>query len=151
MSTRTAIAVCALLVPILCSAEPRDKECQDWTNQAMENPSVGCEAACSQAKRFDKYDYHSGLVGALGSRQGFGNFIRYSGRSTIMGAGADEQACHLYTLLLKWGDESFAQTVASGGRKTRERVIGLLDYAAVTNFKKRFPKTYGLVSQHEEL
>lgn len=68
-----------------------------------------------------------------------------------MGAGADEQACHLYTLLLKWGDVSFAQTVSTGGRKTKERVVGLLDYAAVKDFKKRFPKTYGLVSQHEGL
>lgn len=150
MNFKKSVAICMLLAPVLGFSESRDKECQDWTRQAIDNPAVACEAACSQAKRFDHYDYHSGLVAAQSSRQGFQSFIRYTGRSTIMGAGADEQACHLYALLLQWGDEVFAQSVAAGGAKARKSVVGLLDYAAVSGFKKRFPKTYGLVSSHDE-
>jgi hypothetical protein len=150
MILRTVIAICAFFVPVLCIADPRDSECKDWTKQAIENPSVGCEGACSQAKSFDKYNYHSGLVAAHASKQGLKNFIRYTARSTIMGAGADEQACHLYTLLLVWGDESFSKTVSTGGAKATARAVGLLDYAAVADFKKRFPITYGLVSKHDE-
>lgn len=67
-----------------------------------------------------------------------------------MGAGSEELACHLYALLLQWGDAQFAASLARSGMKATTRVVGLLDYTAVTDFKQRFPKTYGLVPQHKE-
>jgi len=148
--TRLALAFLAVLFPLLASAYSADKECQDWTKQAVENPAVGCEGACAQAKGFDKYDYHSGLISAQKSRAGLETFFRYTARSTIMGAGSEELACHLYALLLQWGDRQFAESLAKSGTKATTRVVGLLDYRAVTDFKRRFPKTYGLVSLHEE-
>lgn len=138
------------LLPAAVFAGSRDIECQNWTQQAIERPSVGCEAACPQARRFDKYDYHAGLVAAHKSRAGLDRFVRYTARSTIVGAGAEEQACHLYALILEWGDEPFAESVSRAGRKARVAVVDLLDYAAVTDFNKRFPRTYGLVAKHGE-
>ncbi|WP_374476280.1 hypothetical protein [Zoogloea sp.] len=147
---RLALGFVAVLFPLLASACAADKECQDWTKLAVENPAVGCEGACTQAKRFDKYDYHAGLIAAQKSRTGLEKFFRYTARSTIMGAGSDELACHMYALLLQWGDAQFANTLTKSGAKATTRVVGLLDYTAVTDFKRRFPRTYGLVSQHEE-
>jgi hypothetical protein len=149
MAARITLAFCAFMVPILGFADSRDKECQEWTRQAVENPAVGCEAACPQAKRFDRYSYHAGLVAAQKDLAGLGRFVRYTARSTIIGAGSDEQACHLYSLLLQWGDSPFAKVVSDAGSKAKERVVGLLDYAAVTDFNTRFPKTFGLVAKHE--
>jgi hypothetical protein len=145
-----SLSLIALLLPTFVLANPADQECQDWTRQAVESPTVGCEGACSQARRFDKYDYHAGLVASQKTRTGLERFLHYTGRSTIVGAGADEQACHLYSLLVQWGDAAFAETLLKAGPRAKERVIGLLDYAAVSGFKQRFPKTYGLVLQHEE-
>jgi hypothetical protein len=150
MRTRALIACCVALLPAAGLAQSRDKECQVWTQQAIDNPAVGCEAACSQAGRFDNFQYHSALVAAHASRSELEQFVAYTARSTITGAGAEEQACHLYSLLLKWGDQQFAAAVSKAGKKAKERIVGLLDYAAVTKFKKRFPTTYGLVSKHEE-
>ncbi|MEO7105014.1 MAG: hypothetical protein ABIZ09_01455 [Rhodoferax sp.] len=67
-----------------------------------------------------------------------------------MGAGSDEMACHFHSLLVQWGDDAYAKMLVATGKKATVRVVGLLDYAAVPDFKKRFPKTYGLVSKHEE-
>lgn len=150
MAARITFTFCALLFPILGFADSRDRECQEWTRQAVEKPAVGCEAACSQAKRFDHYGYHAGLVAAQKDLAGLEKFVRYTARSTIIGAGSDEQACHLYALLLQWGDQPFAKVVSDAGPKAKERVVGLLDYAAVADFNRRFPKTYRLVATHEE-
>lgn len=150
MAARIAFTFCALFTPILGFADSRDKECQEWTRQAVENPAVGCEAACSQAKRFDRYGYHAGLVAAQKDLAALEKFVRYTARSTIIGAGSDEQACHLYALLLQWGDKPFAKVVSDADPKAKERVVGLLGYAAVTNFNKRFPETYRLVVTQEE-
>ena len=145
-----ALGFVVVLFPLVTSIYSADTDSQDWTKQAVENPAVGCEGACTQAKRFDKYDYHSGLIAAQKSRADLEKFFRYTARSTIMGAGSEELACHLYALLLQWGDRQFAESLVKSGPKATSRVVGLLDYTAVTDFKRRFPKTYGLVSQHEE-
>lgn len=139
----------AFSVAIADPSNLRDAECQNWTRQAIEHPWVGCETVCLQAKRFDKYNYHAGLLAAHKNRAGLDGFVRYTARSTIIGAGAEEQACHLYSLLLKWGDEPFAESVSRAGRKARVAVVDLLDYAVVTDFSKRFPRTYGLVTKHD--
>ena len=96
MLARIAFTFCTLLLPILGFADSRDKECQEWTRQAVENPAVGCEAACSQAKHFDRYGYHAGLIAAQKDLAGLEKFVRYTARSSIIGAGSEEQACHLY-------------------------------------------------------
>ena len=150
MLARIAFTFCTLLLPILGFADSRDKECQEWTRQAVENPAVGCEAACSQAKHFDRYGYHAGLVAAQKDLAGLEKFVRYTARSSIIGAGSEEQACHLYALLVQWGDQPFAKVVSDAGTKAKERVVGLLDYAAVTDSAKRFPKTYSLAVTHSE-
>ena len=66
-----------------------------------------------------------------------------------MGAGAEAQSCNLHVLLVHWGDDQFAKVTGKYDLKTRERVIGLLDYSAVVNFKTRFPRTYSLATHNE--
>ncbi len=121
-----------------------DKECRAWTEQTRKNQ--GCDAACpqSQALGIDKYDYVKGLNAAFAQRTGLSSFIAYTGRSTIMGAAADVQACNIYSLLMHWGDLQFSQTLARFRQTTRDSVMGLLDYAEIENFEKRFPHTYAL-------
>lgn len=148
MLARAVLLSSVCLCTVAFAADQRDKECQDWTKQAIKNPAVGCEGACSQAKTFDKYDFRSGLVAAQSSTDGLASFFRYAGKSTIMGAGSDEMACHFHSLLVQWGDDAFSKALVATGHKAKFRVVGLLDYAAVPDFKKRFPKTYGLVSKH---
>lgn len=150
MFIRAVLISSTFLCTLVLAADPRDKECQDWTKQAIENPALGCEGACSQAMTFDKYDYHSGLVAAQVNTTGLEGLFRYVGKSTILGAGSDEMACHLLSLLVKWGDDAFARSLLAAGRKSKVRVVGLLDYAAVPDFKTRFPKIYGLVPEHED-
>lgn len=45
-----AIPLLLALLPAAVFAGSRDAECQNWTQQAIERPSVGCEAACPQAR-----------------------------------------------------------------------------------------------------
>lgn len=149
MNTKILLACCISSIPILGFAYSQDQACQSMTKHAIEQPRRDC-TACAQAKQFDHYDYHAGLVAAHATQQGLQNFIDYTARSTVTGAAGEEQACHLYALLLKWGDTVFTCVLTTSGEKAKKSVIGLLDYAGVTNFKKRFPKTYGLVSVHEE-
>jgi hypothetical protein len=149
MTVKTAIFLFFFFftfISCICHADGDDLLCQEELQKAINS----CDGACSQAAQFDKYDYRKGLNKALQSKSGLKKFILYTERSTIMGAGADEQGCHLHALLLKWGDEIFATTVASVGKKASIRVVGLLDYVAVPEFSKRFPRTYNLVTEHGE-
>lgn len=148
MNIRVLVFILSLLTSSYSLADVDDKECQEWTNKVIESPTTHC-GACTQAKDFDEFNYRSGLINAFKSKKGLINFIKYTGRSTIMGAGADEQGCHLQTLLLKWGDKTFSNAATTAGQKAKVQVIGLLDYVAVPDFEKRFPKTYNLVNEHE--
>jgi hypothetical protein len=146
MKFKTTIFLLFAFTSCISHADGDDAECRKWTRKAIKV----CDDACSQARQFDKYDYRAGLNSALQNQYGLKKFIQYTERSTIMGAGADEQGCHLHALLLKWGDETYATTVASVGKKAKARVIGLLDYVAVPEFEKRFPKTYNLMTEHDD-
>ena len=131
------------------AADTRDQECKDWTQEIIRNPATACSDLCPQALRFDKYDYVKGLSTALSSHAGLSNFLSYTGRSSIIGAGADAQACNVYALLLRWGDDTFAQVTSEKPPSSRVRVVGLLDYAAVSEFQARFPHTYALAKHVE--
>jgi hypothetical protein len=124
------------------AAAALDASCNEWTDQILAGQGEACSDLCPQAHQFDSYDYVSGLKAALASHSGLTKFLSYAGRSSIIGAGADAQACTLVAVLDRWGDAVFASEIARQPAKSRARIVGLLDYASPEDFAKRFPKTY---------
>jgi hypothetical protein len=124
------------------SAASLDASCNEWTDQILAGHGEACSDLCPQAQQFDNYDYVLGLKAALASHGGLTKFLAYTGRSSIIGAGADAQACTLVTVLNRWGDAAFASEIARQPAKSRTRIVGLLDYASPEHFAERFPKTY---------
>jgi hypothetical protein len=141
--------VCILLLcasPLVQAALPEERDCMAWTRNMLENKGDSCDDLCPQALHFDSYDYAGGLRDAFHSRDGLSRLLVYTERSSIIGAGGDAQACTLHSLLLHWGDARFAKALSAQPEDVRADVIGLLDYAAVPRFAKRFPKTYALAN-----
>jgi hypothetical protein len=58
------------------------------------------------------------------------------------GAGAESYASTLFWLLHQVGDASFAEQLAKQPKNIRDRVIGLLDFAADYDYSTNFPKTF---------
>jgi hypothetical protein len=144
--------ICILLLcasPLVQAALPEERDCAAWTRNILENKGDYCDDLCPQASRFDGYDYAGGLREAFRSREGLSRLFVYTERSSIIGAGGDAQACTLHALLLHWGDTRFAKALAVQPADVRADVMGLLDYAAVPRFSKRFPKTYALASHDD--
>jgi hypothetical protein len=137
------------LAPMASAATDPDADCLAWTNRMLQPTSDACDDLCPQALHFDKFDYRAGLKAAFATRRGLSAIIAYTGRSSIIGAGADAQACSLQALLAHWGDATFSAAAGKYDLKTRERLIGLLDYAAVPDFQARFPRSYALASHVE--
>jgi hypothetical protein len=131
------------------AAIAEDANCMTWASNMLLSSSDACDDLCPQALHFDHYDYRAGLEAAFKSRRGLSAIIAYTGRSTIMGAAGDAQACSLHALLVHWGDSTFSRAAAKYDLKTRERLVGLLDYAAVPDFQARFPRSYALASHSE--
>src|SRR5579871_6633648 len=94
-------SICLRVVPLFflsilpCGATTPDEDCINWAHRMLDDRTDACSDLCPQAQHFDKYDYRSGLRGALASRAGLNDFLTYTGRSSIIGAGADAQACGL--------------------------------------------------------
>jgi hypothetical protein len=84
MNLRILIFIISLFTSSYSLADEGDKECQEWTNKVIESPTTDC-GAYTQAKNFDKYNYRSGLINAFKNKKGLINFIKYTGRSTVMG------------------------------------------------------------------
>jgi len=146
------ILIASVLLSTSISAhavESYEKTCKVWTQKIVQGNKEACSDLCPQELQFDKYSYAKGLKAAFSSQQGLTDFIAYTGRSSIIGAGADTQACNLQTLLVHWGDAKFSKATNKFGPKTRDIVIDLLDYSAVSNFKARFPRTYDLAKHAE--
>lgn len=145
-----------LVLPLLflailpCSATTPDHECINWAHRMLDDRTDACSDLCPQAQRFDKYDYRSGLHGALTSRTGLSDFLRYTGRSSVIGAGADAQGCGLVAVLNTWGDREFASAVEAQSKNAKEHIGRLLDYAGVDQFQERFPRTYALATHRTE-
>jgi len=125
-----------------------DADCIEWTKQILAGRDDACSDLCPQAQKSDNYDYASGLKAALASQSGLTSFLTYTGRSSIIGAGADAQACTLVAALNKWGDDVFASEIARQPAKSGIHIVSLLDYASPERFAERFPKTYASVA-HE--
>ena len=126
----------------LAPAAAPDASCIEWTNRILAGSDDACSDLCPQAHQFDNYDYVSGLKAAFASHSGLTNFLAYAGRSSIIGAGADAQACTLVAVLNHWGDHAFASEIARQPAKSRDHIVGLIDYAGPEHFAERFPKTY---------
>jgi hypothetical protein len=142
-----AVLLSVLMMPMMALADSREDACQQATQRAIADQSAGCESVCLQALRADKYDYHGGLSAAMTSRAGLEKFAQYVERSSVSASARDEESCHVFALLLKWGDGPFAQSVSHAGPKAKDRVIALLDNASIDDFNKRFPQTFAL-SKH---
>lgn len=122
-----------------------DAQCISWTKEFLENPEKQCLQACPQrqAKNFDNYDYVIGLKSAFNSLDGLSDFVSYTGRSTIIGAPAELQACNLRAVLQFWGDVKFAQVLSKHPSETRREVVNLIEHAGVSSeFQQNFPITY---------
>ena len=121
--------------------------CVSWTKEFLDNPEKQCVEACPQrqAKSFDNYDYINGLKSAFNSFEGLSDFITYTGRSTIIGAPVELQACNLRAVLQFWGDARFSQIMSKHSSETRRQVVNLIEYAGVSSeFREHFPRTYKL-------
>jgi hypothetical protein len=57
------------------------------------------------------------------------------------GAGAESYASTLFWLLHQVGDTTFASQLAKQPKSIRDRVVGMLDYAAHYDYAPKFPKT----------
>lgn len=143
------LALLLLGVPLAHAANPGDETCRKWTLEMLDSRSDACDDLCPQAMEFDDYDYREGLSEAFRSRAGLSRFFAYTGRSSIMGAGGDAQACTLHALLMHWGDARYAVVLSKHSPDVRGRVISLLDYAGIHRFEPRYPKTHAL-AVHED-
>jgi hypothetical protein len=141
-------ALLTLSAPLVHAQSPEDAQCTAWAGEILDEGADACEELCAQARDADGYDYRKGLSEAYRSRAGLSRLFEYTARSSIIGAAGDAQACTLYALLLHWGDARYAQTLAKHSKDVRGDVVGLLDYAGIRRFERRFPKTYAL-SDHE--
>ena len=75
-------------------------------------------------------------------------FVRYTARSTIIGADRRASSLSCAALLFN-GVMSFAKVVSDADPKQKRVSLGL-GLRGVTNFNKRFPETYRLVVTQEE-
>jgi len=142
------LVVFAGLLPFSASAGGPDATCATWAQEIVEGDADACSDLCPQASRFDQYDYRNGLAAAFGSTQGLDRFLNYLDRSTIIGAGAEGHACAVRALLEHWGDNMFARSLSHQGPHAKDQAIGLLDYTAIPDFQKRYPRTY-MLAEHE--
>ncbi len=126
------------------AADDGDRRCSTWAKDIVRGDTEACSDLCPQAKQFDAYDYRTGLETAFQSRTALGDFLAYLDRSSILGSGAEAQACTVRALLVHWGDEAFAASLAAQTAKAKNQAIGLLDHTAIDAFATRFPKTYAL-------
>jgi hypothetical protein len=103
-----------------------------------------------QTAQFDNFDYKSVLKDAIEKKESaLAELFSYCERTTLIGAGAEENAYILNLLLQHWGDEAFAKVLRVQSAEARQKVIWDLDYANVEDFKKRFPLTYGLAKHNK--
>ena len=96
----------------------------------------------AQARRFDRFDYRTSLRLALADRAGLAAFLRYSGRTSLIGEGAEDHAEILVTLLDLWGDEAFARALASGSPRAVSTTQHFLEYGGATG--RQFPQTFAV-------
>ncbi len=143
------LALLLLCAPLAHAGIPGEAECRTWTRQMIDPREDACDDLCPQAEKFDGYDYRKGLAEAFRTRAGLSRFFAYTGRSSIMGAGGDAQACTLHALLMHWGDARYAAVLSKQAPDVRARVVGLLDYAGIQRFEPRYPKTHAL-AVHED-
>lgn len=143
------LALLLLSAPLAHAGVPGEAECRTWTRQMIDHGNDACDDLCPQAMEFDNYDYRKGLAEAFRTRAGLSRFFEYTGRSSIIGAGGDAQACTLHALLMHWGDARYAGALSKHSPDVRARVISLLDYAGIQRFEPRYPKTYAL-AVHED-
>lgn len=94
----------------------------------------------SQARNSDHFDYRSALRLATRDHTGLVALLQHNGRTSLMGAAAEEHAAILVELLRMWGDDSFTVALRSCQPIVVSTAQGLLEYAGAT--RSRFPSTF---------
>ena len=97
----------------------------------------------TQARDFDGFAYREVLGRALDDRKALADILEYSGRASLIGAGAENHAIILKALLVFWGDRAFAKALRSCSPKAVTSVLDYLEYSGVG--KAQFPRTFASV------
>jgi hypothetical protein len=137
-----------LLASFPAFADGGQNSCVRLANDIVEGTADGCDELCPQALQFDNYDYRAGLTAAFESRSGLSAYFEYLDRSSIIGSAAEAHACSVHALILHWGDDVFSSLLSRQSEQSKNQAVSLLDYTALQDFEKRFPKTYAL-AEHE--
>src|SRR5690349_18720032 len=94
----------------------------------------------TQARDFDGFAYREVLGRALHDPKALAEILEYSGRASLIGAGAENHAIILKALVVVWGDRAFAKALQSCSSKAVTSVLEYLEYSGVD--KAAFPRTF---------
>lgn len=138
---RLIIAILLLLSsPYTIAGEPSPRSLLDGYIKSQESRGD----VFSQSREFDHFDYRAALKSATAEdRSGLVALLQYSGRSSLMGEGAQDHASILVALLNTWGDARFSTALQSCLPKAASSVQDFLDYGGAT--KEQFPLTFSVV------
>lgn len=99
--------------------------------------------AFRDAREFDGFDYEPVLRRAIaGDDDALRTLLDYTGRTTLMGAGAEDHAGLLLALLEHRGDAAFARVLAQVSPHAVWKTQGDLEYAGAD--RARFPLTFAV-------
>ena len=98
--------------------------------------------------RVDKIDYRPILIRAINLEK---PALTSLFAMQFMGEGGEAHSAIFKDLMTLWGDEKFAELLATQPKKVREIVVGSIDYAGVEPDWASYPKTLALSPESIEV